>query len=1160
MKKASLLLTVVLSLGMLFGLQVKAQGRIDLNGAKSAQQCANLTEKGFNATFSFASIESSQINTEKGVFSEISMNNTFSCGNPGEPSLPAAQQLVAIPFGATNVSVEVKSYSTTTYNLADYGISTIAPQQLSVRKDQTEVPFYYNEKAYAVKGYAERPIAQIELQGKLRGIQVAALTVNPVQYDAANNTIKVFNDIELTVNYGNYDAALAYDEFARTASVYFAPIYRQMFNWRDDVYTQHPDLWQAPVKMLVITDRMFEETLQDWISWKTTKGFYMDVNYTSEIGTSAAAIKTFCQNKYAEDAPTFLIIIGDKNQVAASATGSETHCVTDLYYESIDNDYFPDMLHSRIPVETVSDLENVLEKSLQYEQYTMPDPSYLSNTLLIAGWDSAWNPKAGVPTIQYAVNYYYNAEHGFNHVYDYYNQSQYPGCYNNMNTGVGFVNYTAHGSNTSWADPSFTTSNVNSLTNTDKYFLAMGNCCQAADWGISGACLGEAMIRAQHKGAYAYIGGCPSTYWYEDYYFGVGATNVFNNMPTFEQTTTGVYDGIWMDDAYNTVQSIVFLGNIAVTHAHVTGGYTTSVTPLYYWQCYHTLGDASVMPYRTQPIENTISHMAIFPIGMNTYEVSADPGSYVAVTMNGVLHGAGLVDETGTISLEIEPVTAGGEVTLCVTHPQRVPSIEYIPAAALEGAYISVDTYTPANAHVGDESSLAITFKNVGNDPTTGTTNVTISCEDENLTIINGTASFNVLAPEATVELQGFSYQIAEGVADGTKFRINTTATCGSETWEGKVTITAGEAVLEFAGFSFPGSFVPGESLTVTASFKNTGHYMATNAIATIASTNEYVSFENESYEIGTIDPNGVATCIFNVSIAANCPETEQIALDFTMTANGGLAADGNGILKNSCVVIFDLHDSYGDGWNGNKLHVVYSDGTPAEDLTINSGNSETIEREIGNGVHVTVSFIEAEWASECSYEIKYEDGTIIFQGTTSGTQFDVNCAGSSPIDDLDPVENLAATLEGNTVILTWDAIEDALSYRVSRNGVVLGETTDASYTDAISEELVYTYSVVAIYADGESVPANVVVEADLNVEENETNFNIYPNPANNMLYINGGNVEYSYIMYNGLGQQVANGTAQGALQINVSNMTKGVYFIRLTSGVTTCIEKVIVE
>lgn len=1161
MRKASLLLSAILMMGMLFGSQVKAQGRIDLGGAKSAQQCVDNNANGFTATFSFSSIESEKVNTEKGMFSSITMDNTYPFGMIGEPTVPAVNKLIAMPFGASNVNVEVKSFSTTTYNLAEYGIATLYPQQPMLRKDQKpgDLPFAYNAEAYATRGFREMPIAQFEIQGTMRGIQIGSLTINPVQYDAANNSIRVYNDIVVEVSYGEYDETVAYNEFARTFSPYFAGIYRQMFNWRDDIYDQHPDLWQSPVKMLVITDRMFEKTIEDWAAWKNLKGFYMDINYTDEIGTSANAIKSFIQQKYQETAPTFLMIMGDKNQVAASATGNETHCVTDLYYMSTDGDEFPEMFHSRFPAENVEQMEAMLNKALEYEQYTMPDPSYLNNVLLIAGDDNGWGVTVGRPAIWYATNYYYNEEHGFENVYE-YSHGQWNGCYAHLNTGVGFVNYTAHGSNTSWAGPQLTVNDVNNLTNEHKYFLAMGNCCEAADWGISGTCFGEAMVRAANKAAYAYIGSCPSTYWLNDYYFAVGATNrADGTMPTYEETTMGCYDAIWNDDAYNTVCAIPFIGNLASNAAQALG-YTLHINTLYCWQAYHALGDGSVMPFRVQPTENEVSHMAIFPIGMSTYEVSAAPGSYVALSKDGELIGVGLVGETGTLEVEVEPVTTGGEVTLCVTHPQHIPYIEVITAAALDGAFIAVNEYNPTNVHVGEESPLAINFKNVGTETTSGTTTVTLTCDAPEVTIVNGTGSFGSLAPEAISEALHFSYTIAEGVADGTRFTFHTTATCGSDVWEGKAYITAGEAVLVYSDYNWKGEFVPGESFDIAVMFGNTGHYMATNAVATLTSNNQHLTINQGSYNVGTIDPEGTGVAVFNVTVDASCPETEQIALNFALTADGGLTAEGTGVLKNSCVVIFELTDSYGDGWNGASLTASFSDGTPDQNMTIGSGNSASFELEIGNGVHVTLTWHNGSWDSECSYVVKYEDGTIIMQGAGGqGGQFDVNCTGGSG-SEVAPVTNLVGTLNGGSVTLTWNASADAVEYIVLRNGIPLDFTNETSFVDEAPTADVCTYCVLALDAEeNASMPVCVEVTNVLDVEEAEVEFSIYPNPVNNTLYINGGS-QYSYVMYNGMGQQVAAGEASGSHSINVSSIAQGVYFIRLTNGAQVSVQKVVVK
>ena len=1165
MKKFRLLTAAFLMMGLLFGTQVMAQ-HIELGAAKSAQNCANVTDEGFTASFSFSSIDAADVTTEKGVFSYITMNGTYPSGNVGDPMLPAVNKLLSIPYGVSNISVEVKNYTTTVYSLADFGIKTLYPQQQPLRKDQKpeEVPFAYNEKAYNAKGFVERPIALVQIQGTMRGIQIGALTVNPVQYDPSTNSIRVFNNIEVEVRYSQYDKSAAYNEFARTFSPYFANVYHQMFNWRDDVYDEHPDLWQNPVQMLIIANRMFEECIQEWLAWKTMKGFYLNVKYTDEIGTTAAAIRTCIQEEYDKEPPTFLMIMGDKNQVAASATGSETHCVTDLQYSSVDGDQFPDMYHSRFPAETVAQMQAMLNKALEYEQYTMPDPSYLNNVLLIAGEDSGWGVTVGRPTIWYATNYYYNEEHGYDQVHE-FSHGVYTGCYSWLNEGVGFANYTAHGSNTSWAGPSFTVSDVNNLTNEHKYFLAMGNCCEAADWGINGTCFGEAMVRAESKAAFAYIGSCPSTYWLNDYYFGVGATGrADGTMPSYEETTMGFYDAMWTDDAYNTVTSMMFIGNLASNAAQALG-YTLHCSTLYDWQAYHTLGDGSVLPFRVQPTENTISHMPTLPIGMDFFTVNANPGSYVGISKDGVLYGAGMVGESGTADIPINPITSGGDVTICVTHPQYIPYTNVIPAAALDGAYVAVDSFTPANVHVGDESSMSVTFKNVGTQATNGTTNITLTCDDSNLTIINGTGSFGSLDPDATIQVDGFTYSITEGVADGTRFTIQITAVCGDETWEGKAVITAGEAVLQFSGMASAGGFVPGETLTVVASFKNAGHYMATNAIANITSTSSYISFVNDTFEAGTIDPTGVATCVFNITVDANCPLTEQLPLAFTLNADGGLVAEGTGVIKNACNVVFDLVDSYGDGWNGASLNVSFSDGTPTQNLTINSGNSASYTIEIGNGVHVTLNWSSGQWDSECSFSVKYEDGGDIYNCSSvhSGLlyEFDCNCSGSASIGTFNPVENLQAEATNTNVTLTWGAPEGAINYIISRNGIEIGQTTETTYNDQlINKDGFYTYCVVAEYVDGLSVPECVVVEFLDAIDEIETEFAIYPNPVNNTLYIVGGDAEYSYEMYNSMGQKMVNGNATGNTQISVNDMMKGVYFLRLTTGTQVRVEKVVVE
>ena len=710
MKRFTWIIMLVMS-----GLLAMAQnGRIDLR-SESKAEIQKSDFQTLRAVFSYSSLESIELSTERGAFSAIKLDGTYASGEIGTPELPATHELMAVPFGATP-TVSVINYTTTDYNLADYGISTIVPRQPSLRKDQKpeDVPFAYNAEAYQMRSLAIEPTATIEVQGTMRGIRIGSLVINPVSYNAQSNTIRVFNNIEVEVSFDGADIAETERMLVNTYSPYFDIVYKQMFNYRQimDVYDDHPDLMAYPVHMIVITPENYISALQPWLNWKIQKGFDVQIHTTAQAGGNYNAIRSYVQNLYNTGVsqgatPTFLILVGDTGQIPGKTSGNTTGKVTDLYYGSVDSDYFPDMFYSRMSAENTTQLTAIVNKILQYEQYTMPDPSYLNNVTLIAGWDSYWTSYVGAPTINYATTNYYNTAHGFTQVNSHVNQSQYSGCYNSLSSGIGFVNYTAHGDNTMWYQPQFTNSNVNQLTNTNKYFLAMGNCCLSGNFGYSSACFGEAMIRAENKGAYSYIGSCPETYWYEDYYFGVGATNTFGSTPNINNTKTGVYDAVWMDDTYNTVSSMTFLGNIAVCYAS-TGGYQTSSSPTYYWQAYHVLGDGSIMPYRVNPTANTVSHATEFPAGATSFTVNAEAGSYVGISQNNVLLGAALVEASGSVSVPVTSVTSG-EVRIVVTKPQRQPYTADIPVSGSAPTYYNISVMVnPANAGTatGDGSYL----------------------------------------------------------------------------------------------------------------------------------------------------------------------------------------------------------------------------------------------------------------------------------------------------------------------------------------------------------------------------------------------------------------------------------------------------------------------
>jgi hypothetical protein len=761
----------LLAMTLILGVSAIAQQKIQFRSTDKVE-CVKSDMTGLRASFSFSSLDAQKVETTRGEFTEIYIEGTYPNGNVGEPQLPMFTRLIAIPTGATPF-VTVGAHSETEYTLSDYGMGTIAAMQAPVRKnvDPSTVEYAFSEAAYARNSYNEDPMAMVEVLGIMRGITLGRIIVRPVRYNPAAGTVKVYNDIEVNVDFQNGNAESTTQMFKSTFSPAFNSVYDQIFNMdmlmgssTKDAYTDHPDFYNTPVKMLVICYSGFQDNaaLNSWLQWKLQKGYYVDIYYTgsgtNNAGTTSSAIATFIKNKYnasvsAGNAYTYLIVIGDTGQVPYYTRDYEDntagYVASDLGYASVDfssnsNDVFPDMYYSRMSVENTTHLTNYINKVLTYEKFEFTDGgNYLNNVILVGGWDDTWTSLVARPTINYATTYYFNTSNttygGFSggsikatistsSTQGYSGSNN--GCYQGINNGACFVNYTAHGNKQEWSQPLMTAAQVATLTNTGKYFFAVGNCCLSGNYNSTtttyspgsaigtNACFGETMIRVPNAGAIAYIGCSDYTIWMEDYYWAVGSGIHFNSnynlqgTATTSNTTTGVYDAMFRDDYWNSASSLLFVGNIAVTAAENNStGYDTDAGYKYYFKYYHTFGDGSVMPYITKPETNTVTIPNTVNAGSTSITVNALAGSYVAITDNSsVIYGVAEANSQGVATVNFtNAIPSSGTLHVVVTRQQYQPY------------FGTIEVVTPATAPT--VTTTAIT--NIDKTTATGGGNVT---------------------------------------------------------------------------------------------------------------------------------------------------------------------------------------------------------------------------------------------------------------------------------------------------------------------------------------------------------------------------------------------------------------------------------------------------
>lgn len=1200
MKKLLLLFSLLLISNV-----IMAQGRIDLATEHRGVNIQESTFKEIKSTFSFKSIESESMETESGLFSAISIDNTISGGNYGAPSLPIARELVAVPFGATPV-VKILNYSVTDYKLDDYAIGKIYPQQQSMSKSakQEDRVFLYDESAYNSRSLADAPKTSFEMLGTMRGIRLGALQVEPISYNPANNTIRVFNDIEVEVSFENADIALTEQTLLRTYSPYFDVIYKQLLNERiiRDFYDEYPDLTKIPVKMLVVANRMFEDAMQPWIEWKTQKGFYLDVKYTDEIGATSDDIKAYVRQQYAaETTPTFLILFGDEAQLPPSlSSGYDTQKVTDNYYASVDDDHIPDMYCSRMCCETVAEMSALIQKVLQYEQYTMPDPSYLENALLIAGYDYWENPKVGQPTIEYINEYYINEANGYNEVHKYLDMP-YTGCYNHLSQGVGFALYTAHGLETCWDYPSFYASDVNSLTNTDKYFWAVGSCCLSGEWGYDASkSLGEAMICANKKGAWGYIGSCPVTYWWEDYYFSVGATDVTYRMPKYEETSMGCYDALW-SDSYNVLSAVMYSGNLAVAYS-ILNDYPSSVTSRYYYEAYHTLGDGSVMPYRARPTANDVSHLYTIPVGANSFMIKAAPGSYVGISADGVLYGAGMIGETGTDNIPVANIPEGAELTIVVSHPDHYPYVEKINSGYIDGSYIVMDSYQldgddNGQLDYGDNINISLDVLNVGN-ATANEVVLELSSTSEYITMIQNTVTLSSVPNGEKVTADGLSFEVKPYVPNKTNIDFKLTATSGAESWETEFSMAAYAPKLSVNNITIvddDGDVNPGETVGLRFDVKNDGGSTAYDVFAELLCSTADIEIEEDSFTKEELKQGEMLSVLTDIVIPSTILGGSMYQIGINASATYYKDSKIYELLVGSVIEGFETGDFSSQDWTevGTNSWTISTespyegtycaksgDVTPSKPSSILRLTVEVLAdddmsyyRKVDSpDFDVFLFYIDGEEMDAVSGVTLWEyckhslsKGTHVleweFYGSSAGNHAYIDYLKLPPstvVLFLDPVKDLEAEVEERTVALSWTA--NAPEYIIRRNGEEIATTTSANYTDEVAADGIYVYSVTAKYEEEYSAPASVTVNINT-VDVMEVEYDdviVYPNPTSGVIYVDM-DAAFDAAVYNYQGQMMMR-LNDNKGQIDMSSLTPGVYFVEIHNEKYHTVEKIILK
>ena len=679
---------------------------MDITGLKASISVAlksglnnsfTITESSFKHikfTNTIGVLNTMEVNTAEGIFTQLHVTGYTKSHIPGDPELPVLYRLIEIPYGATPV-VHILSSVVHEYKLSELGIrGKLYPMQPPQPKtDSQKTPFAYNKNSYESNLFISEELVDLNIQGFLRSARIATLQISPFEYNPVSNIIRVYENLEVEIDFTGADPGKTQAEKQRL----YSPFFNTLVGVINNRETDHPQdqSKNTLVKYVIVSDPMFRVVLQPFVQWKTKKGFQVVEAYTDnpQVGKTTESIRSYLRQLYlsgseSDPAPTFVLFVGDVAQIPSWSCG--TH-VSDLYYCDYTSDGLPDVFYGRFSANTIEQLQTQIDKTLQYEQYLMPDQTYLNEVVMTAGVDATHQLTWSNGQIKYGTEYYFNSDHNLlSHTYlqpepagsGYAEQIK-----ENLSKGVSYANYTAHGNINGWSNQTFTIQDIGSLQNKDKYGLMVGNCCENSVFNKNS--FAEELLRAKDKGALGFIGASDLSYWDEDYWWAVGSGTITPN-PTFETTGAGAYDlafhdhGESYEDWHPTMGQMVFAGNLAVQEAG-------STQAKYYWEIYCLMGDPSLMIYFSEPDILAVEYQSIQTLNANTIEIKTEPYAYIGISQNNTLHGGGLANADGYATIPIQPFTEPGYATLVVTKQNRQPYEGKIQIVSPEGIYLAIN-------------------------------------------------------------------------------------------------------------------------------------------------------------------------------------------------------------------------------------------------------------------------------------------------------------------------------------------------------------------------------------------------------------------------------------------------------------------------------------
>ncbi|MCK5034625.1 MAG: T9SS type A sorting domain-containing protein [Candidatus Sabulitectum sp.] len=559
------------------------------------------SETGITFDFSSATPEFGSVILHGTEFTRVSIDGAENLAEAGLPALPVFRAWIEIPVGAEVVA----TVSNTSIETIHYHGAAVAPAVQSAVKSRPREDYTvsFDHDVYSSGSAYPENWVRIIYAGGMRGRNLALVEVTPLRWNSGQNDFTLLADAAITLDFQGGDLAASYEQAARLGCREYETILQTTLT---NYGTYEGGMDTGPGEYLIIGHSDFVTTGMDaFVSHKEALGNVVTMVDLSVAGSTADEIRTYIQAAI-NSGTVYVLLVGD-TAFLPGGSAVKYSGVTDLYYACLDDGgWIPDAFLGRFSVTTTGEAMLMAQRVIDYEN-SVGVQDWVQNAMFIASQDN-YNISEG--THNYCIDTHLTPL-GYNSLKVYPNSGGNAAqAVTGINAGLSMLTFSGHGSETSWADMSFSSTYFNQLTNDGMFPGVISHACVTGNYAV-GTCWGETWTRTAGKGGLWFWGSVPNSLWDED-----------------DIQQRAEFDSFLGDGTY-WPKGFLNQGLMAVYAAYSGGGNTQ-----YYFEGYTLFGDPSVI-------------MKTWPMTGIEESNSAGMGSLITITAPNPVYGSASVTLTG---------------------------------------------------------------------------------------------------------------------------------------------------------------------------------------------------------------------------------------------------------------------------------------------------------------------------------------------------------------------------------------------------------------------------------------------------------------------------------------------------------------------------------